>query len=272
MSTRRSRARRQHTVRAVVAAALAAAALTACTTVVDGHPQAATSPDLTPTGHEVTGAAVTAPPPAHSPDPGEIYPGARMTLPRPDLGPGRIDYCTAGWLVALPDGRTGVMSAGHCQAKGLGANLTSTGTPIGTYVERTYQGLELRDHDAALIVLDPGLPVDTWALGTTPVAGVASAADLAQRAPSQICYAGSTTGGGAHCGPLTDVDAANMKLHFAPETIPIKGDSGGPVWAILSDGTVAAAGVLLGKDDQTGIVEAGLIEPWLRTWNLKVRI
>ncbi|WP_100514258.1 hypothetical protein [Mycobacteroides abscessus] len=281
MSNSSRNTRRRGVARALLAAASAAFALTACTATITGTPQAAPGAAgiQAPTGvrspadRQVTGAAVTATPPAAVSNlaPGDIYPGAGLTVPRPDLSTGSAT-CTAGWLVILTDGRTGVMSAGHCQEAAGGVSLTATGSRIGTYMESKYQGTAAQDADAAVIVLDPGQRVDMWAMGTTQVtAGVATVEDLGNRTPASVCYTGATTGGGAHCGPLTDIDAANGKMHFKPDVPSTTGDSGGPVWVVWPDGKISAVGTLLGHDKTTGVVEAGLLEPWLKTWNLKVR-
>jgi hypothetical protein len=250
--------------------AATAAALTACATTIGGQPRIAPSVGPISPGHEVIGASASPLPVNTLTNSDGITPGAEITLPRP----GREDgSCTVGFLVKLTDGRTGAMSAGHCQAKGGQAVLTATGRPIGQYLERTYQGDAPQHHDAALIVLDPGLVVDAWILNKTRVtSGVASAADLlgGRGGPATICWTGATTGGGNHCGPITNLDVENSKLTFLPDTQSTAGDSGGPVWAVWPDGGISAVGSLIGHSKSTGTVTASLLAPWMSAWHLKL--
>ncbi|MDB2207063.1 S1 family peptidase [Mycobacteroides abscessus] len=261
-------ARRRHTV---LAAALTAAALitSACSsTVVDRSPQVRKEP--APPGHEVTAQPVTAPA-FSTPTEGTISPGVRLTLPF--SGSSKPGLCTAGFLVSLPDGRTGVLSAGHCQYPGDAA-LDASGKHIGTYLYSIDQGKKANDTDTALIVLDPGLHVDSWILETTSVTDVATVADLTIGRNGQmpmICFYGATTGGGPQCGTNSTVEGDKLAL-WAPAARP--GDSGGPVWAVWPDGSRSAVGSLIRTGSTPGkpdTVAATLAAPWLDKWSLTLK-
>lgn len=254
-------------------AALTIAALTvsACSTRADGSPaadpQAATSAraEPAPPAHQVNAQPVTAPTTF------SISPGVRLVMP---FSSGRPGACTAGFLVNLPDGRTGMLSAGHCQYRGDAA-LDASGNRIGTYLYSIDQGKKPGDTDAALIVLEPGLHVDTWILERTGVTDVATVADLMTGRNGQmptICYYGSTTGGGPQCGTNTTVEGDKIAI-WAPGAKP--GDSGGPVWAVWPDGSRSAVGTLIRGSSSTpgapDTVVATLAAPWLDRWGLKLK-
>lgn len=255
-----------------LAVALTAAALTASacsSTTVEGSPQAAyptARAEPAPPGHQVAGQPVTAPPPARSTPEGTISPGVRLTLPFPD---GRVNSCTASFLVSLPDGRTGVLSAGHCQYPGESA-LDASGKHIGTYLYSIDQGKKASDIDTALVVLDPGLNVDTWILETTSVIDVATVADLTTGRNGQmpkICYYGATSTT-THCGTNTSVEGDKIAV-WAPGAQP--GDSGGPVWAVWPDGSRSAVGTTIRIGENSGDMVATLAAPWIAKWNLKLK-
>ncbi|WP_236745926.1 S1 family peptidase [Mycobacteroides abscessus] len=218
----------------------------------------------------MTAQPVTAPA-FSTPTEGTISPGVRLTLPF--SGSSKPGLCTAGFLVSLPDGRTGVLSAGHCQYPGDAA-LDASGKHIGTYLYSIDQGKKANDTDTALIVLDPGLHVDSWILETTSVTDVATVADLTIGRNGQmpmICFYGATTGGGPQCGTNSTVEGDKLAL-WAPAARP--GDSGGPVWAVWPDGSRSAVGSLIRTGSTPGkpdTVAATLAAPWLDKWSLTLK-
>ncbi|WP_234714754.1 S1 family peptidase [Mycobacteroides immunogenum] len=169
----------------------------------------------------------------------------------------------------LPDGRSGLLSAGHCQYAGV-AVQDAAGKRIGSYLYSIDQGKKASDIDTALVVLDPGLNVDSWILETTDVSDVATAADLTVGRNGQmptICYYGasSTT---THCGTNTSVEGDKIAV-LAPGAQP--GDSGGPVWAVWPDGSRSAVGTTIRIGENSGDMVATLAEPWIAKWNLKLK-
>lgn len=269
MASRAHWRQRRHTVQAGLVAALASAALaaSACSpTAIDGSPHAAIREEpIPPPRHQV--AARTEPSIRDIPTDGTISPGGRIILPFDRAAPGT---CTAGFLVHLTDGRTGVMSAGHCQYPGAEVQ-DAAGRAIGTYMYSIDQGKRATDIDTALIVLNPGLQVDSWILESTAVTGVSTVSDLTSGRKGvlpAICYVGATTGASTQCGTIANIEGDKLVM-WAPEAKP--GDSGGPVYAQWPDGSRSAVGTLLGSGNTKGTIVATLLEPWLDKWGLKLK-
>lgn len=220
--------------------------------------------------------AITAPTrrPISLPAAATIGPGVGIAVRYAD-GSG-ANGCTAGFLVHTSAGQPGLLTAGHCNRPGgpgkAAINYSGTGSyaTVGTFTETVVEGNAWEDHDVALIALENNgtIPLTSDIAGVDIVTGVASNAAVGD----QLCKFGMRTA--KQCGPV--VISTASKVAFAAPTAC--GDSGGPVYAIASDGTATAVGVLVAgsnADDsesncaaKTRFSVAELIQPWLDKWHL----
>lgn len=184
--------------------------------------------------------------------------------------------CTAGFLVHTKDGRPGLLTAGHCNAGGgPGTVAVHHGglykyPTVGTFTESVNDGSDWNDFDIGLITLDhPGkIPLASEVDGH-PVIGLAEHVDVGET----LCHYGIRSGG-AMCGPVVAVE--ENKVRFT--TTGICGDSGGPTYRVLPDGTAEAVGIFIAvsngdysepKCDGDHLYSvAQLIKPWLAAWEL----
>jgi hypothetical protein len=182
--------------------------------------------------------------------------------------------CTAGFLVRTSDGRSGLLTAGHCNRPG-GQGTAAISYPgadvyrvIGTFTHTVID----HGHDIGLITLDN---TDTfplwWAVDGHPVAGVTSTIKPGE----QLCHFGIYTPTPA-CGPALTPGSGTV-VYKAPSGC---GDSGGPVYTTRPDGAVVAVGIHIAGSNGDGspancghqlkISIAEIIEPWLDRWGLTV--
>ncbi|CAM4079248.1 V8-like Glu-specific endopeptidase [Mycobacterium basiliense] len=218
--------------------------------------------------------ATTLRPPIPLPSTDAIGPGAGIAVSYAD-GSGGMG-CTAGFLVRTSTGKTGVLTAGHCNKPGEASkvSINYTGTSpyviVGTFNQTISEGLRGEAHDIGLIVLDSGNVPRTSAIAASlPVTGVADNLRIGQ----QLCKFGMRTGR-AECGQITDVTDSKVEFLAASQC----GDSGGPVYAIQNDGSAIAVGIHIRagrpNDPNPGcsipatFSIAELVRPWLDKWNL----
>ncbi|GAB3015229.1 hypothetical protein MBOU_22500 [Mycobacterium bourgelatii] len=216
-------------------------------------------------------------PPVELPPASAIGPGTAIAVTYAD-GTGGMG-CTAGFLVRTNAGETGVLTAGHCnkpgQASKVSMNAGSDIYPtVGTFNQTVSEGARGEDHDIGLVVLDPDkVPRTSAVTGSLPVNGVA--ADL--RIGQQLCKFGMKTGQ-ALCGQITDITESKVVFLAGSQC----GDSGGPVYLIQDDGSVAAVGIHIRggrpNDPNPGcsipatFSVAELVRPWLDAWGLTLAV
>jgi hypothetical protein len=186
--------------------------------------------------------------------------------------------CTAGFLVRTSTGKPGFLTAGHCNRPGNASKVTMNLAGIlpyamlGTFSRTVNEGSGNDQHDIGLIMLDGEYVPQTSAIAASlPVSGVTT--DL--RVGQQLCKYGMSTGR-EECGQVLDITGSNVVFAAAGQC----GDSGGPVYAVQSDGTAAAVGIDVrggnplhpkaGCSAPAKFSVAELVQPWLQKWNLTV--
>lgn len=189
--------------------------------------------------------------------PGKIVPGGNYINTRSG------GSCSTGWIVST-DGRTFVLTAGHCGRPGdvIAIRDRSGNTRrVGEFVETRYT--EIGSYDDGLIELWDSAPYTSTIPLTGKLKGWLSADQLAAREP-QICRLGYRTG--LSCGEYLSTDSVVVRYR----NISDRGDSGGPVFAKI-DGDLYAIGVTSGgsSTDATHAV-AALIAPAMTRWNLTI--
>lgn len=207
-----------------------------------------------------------------------IGPGTAIAVSYADGSGGMA--CTAGFLVHTEDGRTGVLTAGHCNKPGEASkvSMNSGSGPyptVGTFAQTVSEGARGEDHDIGLVMLDSGrgsgqTPQTSAITGSMPVSGVAQELRIGQ----QLCKFGMKTQR-VECGQITDVTESKVVFLAGSQC----GDSGGPVYVIQSDGAKAVGIHIRGgraNDPNPGcsipatFSVAELVQPWLAQWKLTV--
>lgn len=178
---------------------------------------------------------------------------------------GQPYQCTAGFTVRNSNGAPAMLTAGHCDRDPVNDTVLQR-TPAGDQVIGRYVRWEVIPgvRDMGLVDLG-GSPVPLVnQVDGMPVTRVMSADDLRREQP-QLCKSGARTG--LTCGPITAVTDNQVSFRAWDDL----GDSGAPVYARQSDGTVAAVGILFAhSDDVFGrIVHASLVSPVMDLWGLQ---
>lgn len=203
------------------------------------------------------------------------------------VGPGTgiyVDYadgsggmgCTAGFLVHTSTGKSGILTAGHCNRPGEPSRVTMNlggvipYATLGTFSETISEGVHNEQHDIGLITLDgDNIPQSSAIASSLPVTGVATNLQIGK----QLCKFGMGSGADA-CGQIVEVTGSKVVFLASGQC----GDSGGPVYMYEKDGTVSAVGILIrGGDPYTPkagcaarakFSVAELVRPWLDKWHL----
>lgn len=186
--------------------------------------------------------------------------------------------CTAGFLVRTRTGKSGFLTAGHCNRPGNASKVTMNlagmlpYAMLGTFSQTVNEGSGNDQHDIGLIMLDGEYVPQTSAIAASlPVSGVTTDLSVGQ----QLCKYGMSTGQ-EECGQVLDITGSKVVFAAAGQC----GDSGGPVYAVHSDGTATAVGIDVrggnplhpkaGCSAPAKFSVAELVEPWLKKWNLTV--
>lgn len=208
------------------------------------------------------------------PEAAAIGPGTAIAITYAD-GTGGM-ACTAGFLVRDNAGRTGVLTAGHCNKTGEASpvSMNAGSVPyltVGTFSRGVSEGVSAEDHDIGLIWLDSDeIPRTPAITASMPVSGVADRLQVGQ----QLCKYGMKTGR-VECGQITDVTDSKVVFLATSQC----GDSGGPVYLLRADGAVAVGiHIRAGRanDPNPGCSTvatfsvAELVRPWLDNWGLSV--
>ncbi|BBZ27720.1 hypothetical protein MMAD_20150 [Mycolicibacterium madagascariense] len=207
--------------------------------------------------------AASASPPLSSVD--ALGPGVGvLTL---DAGLADADTCTAGFLVRGKGGRSGILMADHCD-KGGPVTIKLAGTDytrIGSF-----DGA-LRRGDIGFVALAPGVPVSGAIAGVGPVSGATDRIAMGD----VLCKVGLPTG--LQCGPVTGITPDTVTFAATTQC----GDSGGPVYTVRPDGSLAAVGILSAQTMGEGTIAppcgtpftfaiAQRLQPWLRATAMSV--
>ncbi len=182
-----------------------------------------------------------------------VVPGRRYTnvVARED--------CSSGWIVKGGDGPRVMLTAGHCGRVGDRISVTTKGGVelyAGEFIDETFSSGRV---DIAMIRIAPGVRTEGAPYGQGKVGGFATATWLQENRP-RICRLGAQTG--LSCGDFISVDRATHTVYF--DNIVDHGDSGGPVFVQLDDGTIMAVGVAAAyQSDDATRTSATLIEPYL---------
>jgi hypothetical protein len=186
--------------------------------------------------------------------------------------------CTAGFLVRTSTGQPGFLTAGHCNRPGNPSRVTMNLAGVmpyamlGTFRRTINEGFGDDQHDIGLIMLDGEYVPQTSAIAASlPVSGVTTDLSVGQ----QLCKYGMSTGQ-EECGQVLDITGSKVAFAAAGQC----GDSGGPVYAVRSDGTASAVGIDIrggnplnpkaGCSAPAKFSVAELVQPWLKKWNLTV--
>lgn len=215
-----------------------------------------------------------APPPIALPAAVAIGPGTAIAVSYADGGGGMA--CTAGFLVRDARGKSGVLTAGHCNKPGEASKVSmNSGSgaylTVGTFAQTVSEGARGEARDIGLINLDSDkVPRTPSITASMPVSGVADDLQIGQ----QLCKFGMKSAR-VECGQITDI--TETKVVFL--AISQCGDSGGPVYQIRRDGAVAVGIHIRGgrpNDPNPGcsipatFSVAELVRPWLTQWGLTV--
>lgn len=204
-------------------------------------------------------AVMTAPIGVASSSDGVLSPGTTVSM----WGSTSRVVCTAGFLARNRRGTEVLLEAGHCDHGGeltMSAGRAGGQVPVGGFVVSEPGGDNTDAADIGVVRLEKNVPVQPSIAGTIPVRG-----SLSYLAPGQtLCKVGAVTG--RSCGPV--VESSASKVRFSAAVAP--GDSGGPVYAMRSDGSAVAVGITISHALDDGDVIAELIDPWLQRWDLTV--
>lgn len=169
--------------------------------------------------------------------------------------------CTAGFAVQDRFGDYYLLTSGHCDA-GDGSEWTdAAAAPLGPIFASENNG---DDRDAAIIRLRPGTPAPNGGVdGRYHIRDVLRPDQIQVGMP--FCKVGSQTG--ETCGVVTEV-AGNVVV---TDLYSIEGDSGSPGFVTNPDGSVSAAGILMGgPEDDDNITYFVMVEPLLRQWRMQI--
>ncbi|BBX20727.1 hypothetical protein MTER_01380 [Mycolicibacter terrae] len=169
--------------------------------------------------------------------------------------------CTAGFAVQDRFGDYYLLTSGHCDA-GDGSEWTDSGAaPLGRIFASENNG---DDRDAAIIRLAPGTPPPSGGVdGRYHIRDVLRPDQIQVGMP--FCKVGSQTG--ETCGVVTEI-AGNVVV---TNLFSIEGDSGSPGFVTNPDGSVSAAGILMGgPEDDDNTTYFMMVEPLLREWRLQI--
>ncbi len=172
--------------------------------------------------------------------------------------------CTLGYVLPGPDGKAEGVTAGHCGV--VGDSVTDKN---GTYLGYIADSLNDYNGDIARIRFNdlPGGSLTTWVPyqgKMLPVLGSMTFADVMQAQPV-LCKVGRTTG--ESCGPL---QGAPGKAQVAFAAASDHGDSGGPVYALSSDGVYAVGILFSGSGNSEALSGATGIAQFAEQWGLTV--
>ena len=254
---------RMHTSLVTLAVLFSAAALVAAVCLLPGDADPAQEPTPSPALSPIALPATSA-----------IGPGVGIYVDYAD-GSGGMG-CTAGFLVRTGTGRTGVLTAGHCNRPGQPSKVTMNLAGIlpyatfGTFSQTVSDGVRTEQHDIGLIVLGgDNVPQTSAIAATLPVSGVTTELRIGQ----QLCKFGMSTSE-AKCGQILDVTDSKVAFLATGQC----GDSGGPVYLMRSDGTASAVGIDIrglnpanpraGCSAPAKFSVAELVQPWLDKWHL----
>lgn len=177
--------------------------------------------------------------------------------------------CSFGWLVHSTTeaaDRKYMLTAGHCGTKGdlvYTRDQRGNDTLVGEFVEST--GDLLRDgSDYALIDVTDSARQAELPFEEPRFEGWVDQAWVQANNP-QICRVGFRTG--VSCGSYLEMK--NNTIFY--EGISDHGDSGGPVWAVDSNGDRWAVGVTsYGFAEDATMAGAAAIEPWMDRYSLGI--
>lgn len=167
--------------------------------------------------------------------------------------------CSSGWIMKSNNGSRVMFTAGHCGKVGDRVSVTTaSGLELygGEFIDEM---LTSGQADIAMIRLAPGVRSEDTPYGQGEIVGVATATWLQDNHP-RMCRLGAQTG--LSCGDFISVDPDMHTVYF--ENIVDHGDSGGPVFTQLDDGTIIAVGVAAAyQSDDATRTSATLIAPFL---------
>lgn len=202
--------------------------------------------------------AVGAPTALARPADGLLAPGSAITV----AGPENL-LCTAGFVARNQRMAPVMFTAGHCDNGGqieMDTKAAAGLVPVGEFVVSQFDGDRGEQTDVAVMSLKGVVPLSAKIGGQIPVSTAISTVYPGM----QLCKSGVTTG--VSCGPVVSISGSKVK--FAATVAA--GDSGGPVYAPLADGTAGAVGITIRNADSDGYPIAELIGPWLDRWNLTI--
>lgn len=161
--------------------------------------------------------------------PGKIVPGGRIGNRTMNA------MCSVGFIASYGE-RVFIVTAGHCGNQGdeivvgdSAGNYIPAGEVVESYVEQGAGGA-IVGTDIGLIELYPDVPVDSSLPVGLPLKGYITPQE-AQSRNMAICRLGATTG--YSCGKFEDIGNNGL---FYYRSINDRGDSGGAVFAVDSDG------------------------------------
>lgn len=166
--------------------------------------------------------------------------------------------CTLGFVLVDGRGKAKALTARHCGTRGQIVR-SRDGAPVGV-IEK----ISAKPSDIAQISVRATDPVYADVAGVGKVTEIIDLDTLRQIRPL-ICKKGATTA--LTCGPLGQVGEDYLSFIGTAD----HGDSGAPVYALTSNGTLMAAGILEGDDrDRPEQINATAVAPFAAKWRLKI--
>lgn len=145
-------------------------------------------------------------------------------------------WCTAGFNFKRPTGEIVGSTAKHC----LGGSWTNGGRVVGT---TSTQAPGNDDFELIRSAAGTSFTYDVWIRGSNGKPALRYVQDAGiNRVGDKVAHYGRTSGGGS--GTITRITAEGRVYADCTTTRP--GDSGGPVYTVLSSGRVEARGTLSG--------------------------
>lgn len=191
-----------------------------------------------------------------------VFAGTALASPTPGM---QVDdesgSCTAGFAAHGDDGQYYLLTSGHCDV-GDGAQWTDAfAAPLGRIVASENNG---DDRDAAIIRLDPGAGIPNGNIdGRYRIRDVLTPDQVLVGMP--FCKVGATTG--ETCGIVTAVYGNLVETNV----VSSEGDSGSPGFVKNGDGTVSAAGILMGgPEGDESATHFVMVGPVLHQWGLRI--
>jgi hypothetical protein len=202
-----------------------------------------------------------------------LVPGSQLTIYHDD---GTASDCTAGPGVSFGAGRRGVITAGHCGKDGdhvYWVDGNGRERQVGDLFHPIDKTINFDMYDFALVPVDSSM-IDTPVIGKynpiTYLTGREISNLMKSGDPIHLCSYGIASG--ERCGDPIIENTYGTSPRITSTFRSDHGDSGGPVYAKRTDGSVGIVGVLRGQENTTKNSVIVPIELALDMYNVKLSV